>query len=315
MDKIRIGLSSCLLGNKVRFDGQHKLDHFITDTMSLWCDFVPVCPEVECGLSVPRESMRLVGTVENPKLMTGKTGIDHTDRMLSWAEKRFELLANEDLVAFIFKTKSPSSGMRAVKVYNEKGHTVSYAGKGLFARAFMKRFPDIPVEDEGRLKDPGIRENFIETIFVLQRWRQSVPGGSPGDLVKFHSRHKYTLMGHSPERLRELGSLTARAGTGSLEIIQNRYLDILLKTLSIRKTAKKSANVLMHIAGYFKKNLTPEEKTELMNEIELYRIGINPLLVPLTLIRHYTRKYQQKYLKDQYFLYPHPVEMGLLNHV
>jgi uncharacterized protein YbgA (DUF1722 family) len=259
--------------------------------------------------------MRLVGSVENPRLMTGKTGVDHTERMMSWAEKRLEDLAGEDLVAFVFKTKSPSSGMRAVKVYNEKGHTISYAGQGLFARAFMERFPDIPVEDEGRLNDPGLRENFIETIFVLQRWRESVRSGSVGDLVKFHSRHKYSLMGHSPEKLRVMGSLVARGGAEPLEELRNRYFDLLLKTLSLKKTVKKNSNVLLHIAGYFKNNLSREEKTELMGEIELYRTGINPLLIPLTLIRHYTAKYEQAYLKDQYFLYPHPVEMGLLNHV
>lgn len=315
MNKIKIGLSSCLLGNKVRFDGQHKLDHFIKDTLGNWCDFIPVCPEVECGLPVPRETMRLVGNVEDPNLVTGKTGIDHTPRMKAWMASRLEELAKENLVAFIFKSKSPSSGMRGVKVYNEKGHTISSSGQGLFARGFMERFPDIPCEDEGRLNDPAIRENFIETIFVLQRWRETVSGGSAGNLVEFHSRHKYTLMGHSPEKLRELGKLTAKSGSESIERVKTAYLGILLKTLSTKKSVKKNSNVLLHIAGYFKNHLTSDEKKELLGEIDLYRKQVNPLIVPVTLLRHYSGKYNQEYLKNQYFLNPHPVELGLLNHV
>jgi len=315
VEKIKIGVSSCLLGNKVRFDGQHKRDAFITDTLSRWCEFVPVCPEVECGLPIPRETLRLVGTVDDNRLVTGKTGVDHTERMNRWAATRLEKLAEDDLVAFIFKTKSPSSGLRAVKVYGVKGQPVSYKGRGLFARAFTRRFPDIPVEDEGRLKDAGIRENFIETIFVLQRWRENVRGGGAGNLVDFHTRHKYTLMAHSPDRLRDLGRIVARGGSQPAESLLDEYLEILRDTLAIKKTAKKNANVLMHMVGYFRKDLSKEEKDELLEEVDRYRIDINPLLVPLTLIRHYARKYDQAYLLDQYFLNPHPVELGLLNHV
>jgi len=315
MEKIKIGISSCLLGNNVRYDGQHKLDHFLADTLSLWCEYVPVCPEVECGLPIPRESMRLVGTVEDPRLVTGRTKTDHTERMMNWAGARLEALAGEDLVAFIFKTKSPSSGMRGVKVYNEAGQSISYSGQGLFARAFINRFPDIPVEDEGRLNDPGIRENFIETIFVLQRWREAMKTGKPADLVAFHSRHKYTFMAHSPEKLKQLGALVARAGTEDFAGIRGRYREIMLEILKLKKTPKKNYNVLLHINGYFRQQLTPDEKAELLEAAEQYHQGLTPLIVPLTLVRHYTRKYQEPYLKEQHFLNPHPVEMGLLNHV
>ncbi len=315
MDKIRVGVSSCLLGNRVRYDGQHKLDHFITDTMIQWCDFVPVCPEVECGLPVPRESMRLVGSVENPSLITTHSGIDHSGKMQTWIVQKLNQLEKEDLVAFIFKTKSPSSGMRKVKVYNEKGQTISYAGVGMFARAFMEHFPDIPVEDEGRLCDPGLRENFIETIFVLQRWREAVKSRQPKELVNFHSRHKYTLMAHSTEKLRTLGKLIASSGTLDFDTLVNKYRSILLELLSLKKTVKKNYNVLLHINGYFKKILSSEEKEELLKEAENYYRELTPLIVPLTLIRHYTMKYQESYLKEQYYLNPHPVEMKLLNHV
>lgn len=214
MEKIKIGISSCLLGNQVRYNGGHQRDRFITDTMAEYCEFVPVCPEVECGLPIPRESMRLVGSAENPRLVTGKTKIDQTDRMAQWMKRRLETHDANDLVAFIFKTKSPSSGLRSVKVYAENGNVISYKGVGLFARGFTEGFPDIPVEDEGPLHDPGIRENFIETIFVLQRWRQGPREGGPGKLVEFHSRHKYTLMAHSQEKLREMGKIVARIGAG-----------------------------------------------------------------------------------------------------
>ncbi|MBI9099805.1 MAG: DUF523 and DUF1722 domain-containing protein [Spirochaetaceae bacterium] len=315
MNKIKIGVSSCLLGYEVRYNGQHQLDHFIKDTLSQWCNFVPVCPEVECGLPIPRESMRLVGSLESSRLMTSRTGIDHTERMQKWIKEKLDFLEKEELVAFIFKTKSPSSGMRKVKIYNDAGHTISYAGTGMFARAFMERFPDIPVEDEGRLCDPGLREKFIETIFVLQRWRDAVKTGQVKDLILFHSRHKYTLMAHSNEKLKLLGKLIAKCGTLDFDELIQEYRTILLQLLNLKKTRKKNYNVLLHMLGYFKLNISSDEKAELLLEAENYYNEITPLIVPLTLIKHYTRKYDEKYLKDQYYLNPHPVELKLLNHV
>lgn len=315
MNRIKIGVSSCLLGNCVRYNGQHQLDHFIRDTLGQWCDFVPVCPEVECGLPVPRETMRLVGDPENPRLMTGKTAIDHTERMQNWIARKLPELEKEDLVAFIFKMKSPSSGMRKITVYNEEGNRISYNGVGMFARAFMDRFPDIPVEDDGRLNDPGLREQFIETIFVLQRWREAVKEESIKAIVDFHTRHKYTFMAHSPEKLKELGQLTARAGTMKPRELAPLYREKLQQLLRVRKSVRKNYNVLQHILGYFKKDISMLEKEELLREAKLYYEGLSPLVVPLTLLRHYTMKYGEPYLKDQYFLNPHPVELGLLNHV
>lgn len=315
MEKIIIGVSSCLLGNEVRYNGQHQLDHFIKDTLSQWCDFIPVCPEVECGLPIPREAMRLVGQVENPRLLTSRTGIDHTSKMQNWIEKKLESIEKEDLVAFIFKTKSPSSGMRKVKVYNEAGNTISYAGIGLFAKAFIDRFPDIPVEDEGRLNDPGLRESFIETIFVLQRWRNAVESRQLKDLIKFHSQHKYTLMAHSPEKLKQLGKLIAKGGIMNLDDLVSEYRVLLLQLLKLKKTRKKNYNVLLHLFGYFKSQLTSDEKVEFLSEADKYHKEISPLIVSLTLIKHYTMKYDEKYLKSQFYLNPHPMELKLLNHI
>ncbi len=315
MEKIKIGISSCLLGNKVRFDGQHKLDRFITGTLGKWCEFIPVCPEVECGMSIPRESLRLVGDPEDPRLLTGKTGVDFTQQMKTWADERLKKLESEDLVAFIFKAKSPSSGLRAVKVYGESGNPVSYHGQGLFAAAFVGYFPDVPVEDEGRLHDPGIRENFIETIFILQRWRELVAGEGPSALVDFHSRHKYIFMAHSPQKQKEMGKIVARAGSGNRSDILDEYRAVLLKALEIQKNRKKNYNVLLHMAGYFRKLISDDERAELLEASEQYYNELVPLIVPLTLFRHYVRKYREPYLELQYYLYPHPFEMGLLNHV
>ncbi|MBN2658477.1 MAG: DUF523 and DUF1722 domain-containing protein [Spirochaetales bacterium] len=315
MKKIKVGVSSCLLGNNVRYNGQHQLDHFIRDTLGQWCDFIPVCPEVECGLPVPRESMRLVGDVNNPRLMTGKTGIDHTEKMKNWIDRKLPELKEEDLVAFIFKTKSPSSGMRKIKIYNDQGERISFNGIGIFARTFMERFPDIPVEDEGRLCDPRLREQFIETIFVLQRWREAVKDGSVKAVVDFHSRHKYTFMAHSPEKLKELGKLTAQGGALDPGELIKQYRTVLHELLKVQKDRKKNYNVILHIMGYFKKDLRPDEKEELLREAQLYYDGISPVIVPLTLLKHYTLKYNEPYLKEQYYLNPHPAELGLLNHV
>lgn len=315
MENIKVGVSSCLLGYEVRYNGQHQLDHFIKDTLSQWCDFVPVCPEVECGLPIPRESMRLVGNLDDSRLITSRTGIDHTEKMQNWIRDKLDFLEKEDLVAFIFKTKSPSSGMRKVKIYNGAGRTISYAGIGMFARAFINRFPDIPVEDEGRLCDPGLREKFIETIFVLQRWRDAKKNRQVKELVQFHTRHKYTLMAHSNEKLKLMGKLIAKSGSMDFEALVEEYRIILLQSLSLKKTIKKNVNVLQHMLGYFKTNITGDEKAELLNEINNYHNELCPLIVPLTLIKHYTMKYNETYLKEQYFLNPHPVELKLLNHV
>jgi uncharacterized protein YbgA (DUF1722 family)/uncharacterized protein YbbK (DUF523 family) len=317
MEKIRLGISACLLGQQVRFDGGHQLDRFITDTLGRYVEFVPVCPEVECGLGVPREAMRLVGEVSAPRLLTVRTKIDHTERMVKWAETRVRELAQEDLCGFIFKSKSPSSGMERVRVYNEPAQGAPVTrGVGMFARVFMEHFPLLPVEDEGRLHDPVLRENFIERIFVFQRWRELL-AASPGrgGLVGFHTRHKLLILAHSTEHYRELGKLVARAKEMTAPELYERYQTRLMEALRLKATPKKNTNVLHHLMGYFKKELTTEEKQELLEVIDNYRQGYVPLVVPVTLINHYVRKYHQPYLQEQFYLHPHPVELQLRNHV
>jgi uncharacterized protein YbgA (DUF1722 family)/uncharacterized protein YbbK (DUF523 family) len=314
-NKIKLGVSACLLGENVRYDGGHKKDRFITDTLGNYVEFVPVCPEMEAGFGVPRESMHLRGDPEAPRLVTTKSKRDMTDQMLKWAKKRVRELEAEGLCGFIFKSRSPSSGMERVKVFNEKGMPVQ-KGVGLFARAFKDHFPLIPVEEEGRLHDTKLRENFIESIFVLKRWRACLDEGKTrGQLVKFHTQHKLLIMAHSVQHYRTMGKLVAEGKGLSLNGLFNEYQALLMAALRLKTTVKKNVNVLQHMMGYFKKDLTGDEKQELLEIFGYYRKGHVPLIVPVTLINHFVRKYDQPYLKEQYYLHPHPVELQLRNHV
>lgn len=313
--KIRLGISSCLLGEKVRYDGGHKLDHYLTDTLGQYVDWVPVCPEVEYGLPVPREAMQLIGNPQSPRLVTTRTGIDYTVGMKRWALRRLEALEREELCGFIFKSRSPSSGMRGVKVYNTSGIPVR-TGVGIFARAFMERFPLIPVEDSGRLQDPALRENFIERVFVFRRWREfQSTGGTIKDLVSFHTDHKLLILSHSISHYRTLGTLVAQAKQYQPEKLYSEYIKNLLEGLKFLATARKNTNVLNHMMGYFKKKIASDEKQELLEVIGKYHRGLVPLIVPVTLIKHYVRKYEEPYLARQHYLNPHPAELMLRNHV
>jgi len=314
LNKIKLGISSCLLGNKVRYDGGHKLDHFLTDTLGRYVEWVPVCPEVECGLPIPREAMRLVGDPEHPRLITIRTKVDLSVRMATWAKKKVSELEKQDLCGFVFKSRSPSSGMRGVKIYTEAGMP-NATGSGLFASEFMNKFPLLPVEDEGRLHDPGLRENFIERIFVYRRWQEYVrEDGSLGGLVSFHTRHKLLIMSHSLKHYAELGKLVAGAKKVRKDKLHAHYLGTLLEGLGFLPTVKKNTNVLQHMAGYFKDRLSADEKKELQDVIGNYHRALVPLIVPITLLQHYVRKYDTDYLKQQVYLNPHPLELMLRNH-
>lgn len=314
-EKVRIGISSCLLGEQVRYDGGHRQDHYLTDTFGRLVEWIPVCPEVEYGLSTPREAMRLVGDPEAPRLVTRKTGTDHTDGMLKWASGRLKQLEHENLCGFIFKSRSPSSGMRGVKVYTEAGMP-GRTGAGIFGGAFIRRFPLVPAEDDGRLHDPALRENFIERIFVLRRWRDFLlQGSSLKNLVSFHTKHKLLIMAHSPKHYSALGRLVADGKGKERKRLLEEYIAALMEGLRLLATVKKNTNVLMHCMGYFKKQITADEKQELLEVIENYHGGLIPLVVPVTLINHYVRKYNESYLRDQFYLKPHPLELMLRNHV
>jgi uncharacterized protein YbgA (DUF1722 family)/uncharacterized protein YbbK (DUF523 family) len=315
VNKPRLGISTCLLGENVRYDGGHKLDRYLRDTLGPFVEWVPVCPEVECGLPIPRESMHLEGSPDAPRLITRKTRMDYTDQMVQWANKRLAALQKENLCGYVFKSKSPSSGMRDIRIYSEQGQPVT-KGSGVFAGLFMKRFPLIPVEDEGRLNDPGLRENFIERVFVNWRWRQFIQKNNTAKgFVDFHTSHKLTLMAHSPSALRDLGRIVAENKGAPPQSTLDAYLESMMTALKRIATVRKNTNVLHHVTGYFKRVLSPDEKQELLEVIGQYYQTQVPLIVPVTLLNHYVRKYDEPYLKQQMYLNPHPIELMLRNHV
>ena len=312
---MKIGISTCLLGENVRYDGGHKLDRYLRDLLGKYVNYVPVCPETESGMPIPREALRLVGDIDSPRLVTQKSGEDYTGVMQSWASKRLDALEKEKLCGFIFKSKSPSSGMERVKVYNDKGHPVP-KGRGIFAGMFMEHFPLLPVEEEGRLHDPMLRENFITRIFVYARWLELMEQGlTTARLIDYHTRHKLLIMAHNVNAYRELGRLVARAKEFSPDELADQYISRLMTALKLSSTIKKNVNVLQHVMGYFKRDLSSDEKQELLEVIGNYKDSLVPLIVPVTLLNHYVRKYDQPYLKEQVYLNPHPMELKLRNHV
>jgi len=313
--RIPVGVSACLLGEKVRFDGQHKHDPYLTGILGAYFEYVPVCPEVGCGLPIPRESMHLVGTPETPRLVGNKTGTDYTAQMLEFCDKAVQELQDKNLHGFIFKARSPSSGLFHVKLYTEEGNPTSQHTSGLFARAFTRAFPTLPCEEEGRLNDAGLRENFIERVFALKRWREEVISQpSVRVLQEFHARAKYLLMAHAPEGLQELGRLAAAATPGNMAATLAAYETQFLAIVAECATLGRHVNVLQHMQGYFTDRLTSEERQELSDIIEEYAREQVPLIVPVTLFRHYIFKYQIAYLMQQHYLYPHPSELKLRNH-
>lgn len=315
MEKIKIGISSCLLGEKVRYDGGHRLDQYITETLGRYFEWVPVCPEVEYGLPVPREAMHLIGEPASPRLVTVRTGIDHTDGMTKWAADKLSRLEKEYLCGFIFRSKSPSSGIGGIKVYSSSGITGNKA-TGIFGGAFLHYFPLIPAIDDGRLHNPDLRENFIEQVLVYNRWQEFLKkGGKIRELIAFHTNLKLLILSHSPKHYSALGILVAQAKKYRPDALYSEYIKILMEGLRLLATIKKNTNVLLHIAGYFKKRISSEDKRELLEVIEQYHKGYIPFIVPVVLINHHVRKFDEPYLKTQFYLNPHPVELMLRNHV
>jgi len=316
-DRIRLGISSCLLGHNVRFDGGHKMNRYLHDTLSPYVEYVPVCPEIEIGLPIPRPALRQVDAGNDKvRLVFSKSGEDITARMQEWAQKRVRELETENLDGFVFKANSPSSGMERVKVYPAGKGMPRKNGVGVFAAAFMQHFPLLPVEEEGRLNDAALRENFITRIFTLQRFRHMLENNPGyGDIVEFHTRHKLLLMAHSVEIYREMGRLVAQGKELGFDKFLQKYRTLLLKGLSLKATPSKHTNVLHHILGYFKRDLNKDEKQEAVELIDNYRQGLVPLIVPVTLLNHFVRKFEQEYLRQQIYLKPHPKELKLLNHV
>ena len=314
-EPLRLGISRCLLGDEVRFDGGHKRDDFLTDVFGRYVEWVPVCPEVEAGLGTPREAMHLVGGPQGPRLVTIKSETDHTRALEMMTANRIAELRNLDLSGYVFKKGSPSCGIERVRIYNEHGMP-NRNGVGLFARAFIEQFPLIPVEEEGRLCDPTLRENFIERVFCYHRWQDLVQSGVTRQaLAQFHTIHKYLLLAHHPQQCEVLGRLIGQAHQHRPKELAHRYGELFMKALAVKATVRKHVNVLQHILGYFKERLGAHEKAELLGVIGDYHHGLTPLIVPLTLIKHYVQIFDVSYIRDQVYLNPHPKELMLRNHV
>ena len=311
---LRVGISMCLLGEKVRFDAGHKKDRFITDVLGAYFEWVPVCPELDVGLGVPREPVRLVGSAESPRMIAIESGSDWTLRMQEYSQRKVRWLSKQNLSGFILKSASPSCGMERVKVYGTKG-VPAKNGRGLFASSVMNSLTHLPVEEEGRLQDPGIRDNFIERVFAFHRLRHLQSFFSRKELVAFHTAHKFLLLSHSPSHYRQLGKLVAHSKIYSRSTLCENYAALFMETLRIRTTVKKHVNVLQHIFGFLKNSLSGKSKSDILAVIEDYRRGIIPLIVPVTLLDHHVRTNDIPYIKDQIYLHPHPRELMLRNHV
>jgi len=312
---IRIGISSCLLGQEVRFDGGHKRDRFITDLLGRFFEWVPVCPEVEVGMGTPRPALRLVRDGSAVRMVEIKSGVDHTQAMKKFAARRVRALAALDLVGYILKKDSPSCGMLRLKVHASKG-SPTRDGTGLFASALLRAFPNLPVEEEGRLNDPQLRENFIERVFAYRRIRDLFSGRwTRAHVVAFHTAHKLQLMAHSTAAYRELGRLVAEQKALPRSEFRDRYEHGFMAALSRLASRGRNANVLQHAAGHLKQQLDAASRAELAELIHDYRNGLVPLVVPVTLIGHHVRRHEIAYLAGQKFLAPHPRELMLRNHV
>ena len=314
-DRIRLGISACLLGERVRFDSGHKREPFLVESLGQFVDWVSVCPEVESGMGAPREAMRLVRVDDEIRLLTNKTAQDKTVMLRHFSSRRVNELAEEDLCGFVLKKDSPSCGLERVKVYSPGG-VPTKTGRGLFAEALAARFPLLPVEEEGRLNDPRLRENFVERIFAYRRLvTLFAKRWTMGDVVRFHTAHKLTLMAHKPDAYRRLGQLVASGASTPRGELQERYASEFMAALQAIATPRRHSNVLHHMLGYFKKTLDRESRAELLALIEDYAAGHVPLVVPLTLLGHHIRRGEVSYLADQVYMRPHPVELMLRNHV
>ena len=312
---IRIGISACIVGQEVRFSGGHKLDRFIRDTLGSFVEFVPVCPEVDIGLGVPRESLRLRRRKDDKiALVAPKSDSDHTAAMKRYATRKVRELADLDLCGFIVQKGSPSCGMERVKVYPAKGNGApAKSGRGRFTEVLMDKMPLLPVEEDGRLNDPVLRENFIERVFAYRRLRHLFSGRwTIGQLVDFHSNEKLLLMAHSSYR--PLGQLVARAKELPRAEVKSEYQRLFLAAMSRKTTVNKHVNVLQHISGYFRRDLDESSRAEVHDLVEAYRKRLVPLVVPITLMKHHARKLGLDYLERQTYMSPHPRELMLRNH-
>ncbi len=313
MNKIPVGISSCLLGEEVRYDGQHKRNSYIEHTLGQYFEFRRFCPEVASGMPIPRPPIQLRETEIGIRCVEVKNhNRDVTDQLLDSARLQHDWLAS--LTGYILKKDSPSCGMERVKVFRKD--YPNRTGTGLFAQYIKNHFPLLPLEEEGRLGDPELRENFIQRVFVFQRWRQlKQQSVTPHELMVFHSRHKLIAMSHEQNQARELGRIVASANHHNIGKVTEQYISALMDCLQITASRGNHVNVLQHIQGYLKKKLDDDDKQELIEIIEKYRQGMVPLIVPITLLKHHFRKQPDPFIDNSYYLSPYPEELALASDI
>lgn len=311
--KPKIAVSACLMGLEVRFNGGHKESRLCSQTLSEYFDFIPVCPEVAIGMGTPRAPIRLVGDPQQPHAVGSlDPNLDVTNALAAYGERMAGDL--DGICGYIFMQQSPSCGLERVKVYQPQGRPAEHRGRGIYAQAFCSRHPDLPVEEDGRLNDPVLRENFLTRVFAYAAWQQLIAQGiTRRSLTDFHSRYKYQLMAHNPVQYKVLGNLLGSMGRGDPQQIAPRYFSELMAALKKCATRRTHSNVLLHISGYLKQNLSAEDKREVQHLIGQYRHGIVPLVVPLTLLKHHFRLHPDAYIAQQVYLQPHPENLSLRN--
>jgi len=315
VEEIRIGISTCLLGEQVRYDGGHKHDRYVTDVLGRYFRFVAVCPEVEVGMGVPREPVRLVRCRDDIRMVGVRSATDHTASMRRHAARRVEQLRGLDLSGYILKKGSPSCGLERVRTYTAMGMPAP-ASRGLFAHALVEAMPLLPVEEEGRLCDERLRESFVERVFAYRRLCGTFsPRWKIADLVALHTREKMLIASHAPSAEKELGRLVAAARQVERAELQRRYCGLFMRALARPATRARHVNVLQHMLGHFRRRLDAPTRAAIADVIERYRTGAAPLVAPITLLRHYAVLCGVGYLTEQTYLEPHPAELMLRNHV
>jgi len=309
----KLAISACLLGEPVRYNGGHKASRLCLDVISRHFDFIPVCPEVAIGLGVPRPTLRLVGDREAPRAVIQREGDrDVSEALYDFGRKQAGLL--QDICGYIFMQQSPSCGLQRVKLYSFDGQLRPPGVRGLYAQAFCAARPELPVEEEGRLNDPVIRENFLTRVFAYAAWQKLCENGlTRHAVIGFHSRYKYQLMAHNPRQYSALGQRLAKIGEQPLEDFAPDYFRDFMQALGSCATRGTHSNVLQHLAGYLKHDLPSAEKAEMQRLIDQYREGVIPLVVPLTLLKHHFRLYPHPYIDAQAYLQPHPEDLSLRN--
>lgn len=311
--KPKLGISACLLGAEVRYNGGHKESHLCTRALNEYFEFVPLCPEVAIGMGIPREPIRLVGDPDAPQAVgTVNRDLNVTDALAGYGARMAAEV--DDICGYIFMQKSPSCGLERVKVYRDNGAPFDAGGRGIYARAFCEQHPNLPVEEDGRLNDAVLRENFITRVFAYAAWQELLRAGvSRRSLTEFHSRYKYQLMANNPVQYKVLGNLLGSMGRSDPNEVAPRYFSQLMAALKKCATRRTHTNVLQHLSGYLKQTITADDKREIQEVIGQYHQGIVPLIVPLTLLKHHFRQHPDPYVALQVYMQPHPENLSLRN--